>query len=241
MARRTKTTRQYTGLHHAREARGITRSDLGRLSGVSKQQLSRLENGQIRLRLDHLKPFASHLGYTPEQILLWGRYPGTSKDDLSDRSNPTTSPVTPPPATVPELDTRIVDGAPIRDARKGGSRADPMKGESWSFPPSFVHEQLHSSPEWLLVVEVAGDSMAPTIASGERVIIDTGHTRPSPDGIYAIRDSFNSIVVRRLQVLRATRPTRAKVLFDNSNHPSEEAPLGEIEIVGKVVCCLKLF
>ena len=47
------------------------------MSGVSKQQLSRLENGHIRLRLDHLKPFAGPLGYTAEQILLWGRYPGT--------------------------------------------------------------------------------------------------------------------------------------------------------------------
>ena len=55
----------------------MSRSELVRLSGVSKQQLSRLENGLIRLRLDHLKPFAGALGYTPEQILLWGRYPGT--------------------------------------------------------------------------------------------------------------------------------------------------------------------
>ena len=29
------------------------------------------------MRLDHLKPFANVLGYTPEQMLLWGRYPGT--------------------------------------------------------------------------------------------------------------------------------------------------------------------
>ena len=55
----------------------MSRSELVRLSGVSKQQLSRLENSLIRLRLDHLKPFAGPLGYTPEQILLWGRYPGT--------------------------------------------------------------------------------------------------------------------------------------------------------------------
>src|SRR5579885_3896209 len=66
-----------TGLFHARVARHMSRSELVRLSGVSKQQLSRLENGQIRLRLDHLKPFAPHLGYTPEQLLLWGRYQGT--------------------------------------------------------------------------------------------------------------------------------------------------------------------
>jgi len=103
-----------------------------------------------------------------------------------------------------------------------------------------VHEQLHTSPERLLVVEVIGDSMAPTIASGERVIIDTGHATPSPDGLYAIRDPFNWVIVRRLQVLRSSRPTRLKVLSDNPKHPSEEAPLGELEIAGKVLCCLKL-
>ena len=59
------------------QARGMCRSELVRRSGVSKQQLSRLENGMIRIRLDHLKPFAAVLGYTPEQMLLWGKYPGT--------------------------------------------------------------------------------------------------------------------------------------------------------------------
>src|SRR5580693_6965585 len=77
MARRSKPGSQHTGLYYAREARGMSRSELVRLSGVSKQQLSRLENGLIRLRLDHLKPFANALGYSPEQILLWGRFPGT--------------------------------------------------------------------------------------------------------------------------------------------------------------------
>ncbi len=218
----------------------MTRSELVRLSGISKQQLSRLENGQIRLRLDHLKPFAPHLGYTPEQMLLWGHLPGTGEERSSDRYHCGTPPSKALSAQVPELDTRVTDGAPLRETRKGGARVDPVKSESWYFPLGFVHEQLHTSPEWLLVVEVIGDGMAPTIASGERVIIDTGHATPSPDGLYAIRDPFNSVVVRRLQVLRASRPTRVKVLSDNPKHPSEEAPLGELEIVGKVLCCLKL-
>jgi phage repressor protein C with HTH and peptisase S24 domain len=73
------------------------------------------------------------------------------------------------------------------------------------------------------------------------VIVDTGHKTPTPDGLYAIRDTFQCIVVKRLQVLRSSRPTRVRVISDNPNHPSEEAPLGELEIVGKVLCCLKLF
>src|SRR5271169_3189178 len=141
MARRTKTTRQYTGLHHAREARGITRSDLVRLSGVSKQQLSRLENGQIRLRLDHLKPFASHLGYTPEQILLWGRFPGAggshveSRDVAREETRQKES-LGPAGGQVAELDTRAGAGGPKRELRKEGRHADPVKSEGWLFPPS---------------------------------------------------------------------------------------------------------
>ena len=218
----------------------MTRSELVRLSGISKQQLSRLENGQIRLRLDHLKPFAPHLGYTPEQMPLWGHLPGTGEERSSDRSHSGTSSSKALPAQVPELDTRVTDGAPMRETRKGGGRVDSVKSDGWHFPVRFVGEQLRTSPERLLVVEVSGDSMAPTIAAGERVIVDTSHATPSPDGLYAIRDPFNSVVVRRLQVLRASRPTRVKVLSDNPKHPSEEAPLGELEIVGKVVCCLKL-
>ena len=249
MVRRTKQSRQWTGLYYARQGRGMSRSDLVRLSGVSKQQLSRLENGQIRLRLDHLKPFASHLGYTPEQILLWGRYPGTGgshveSSDVLREEAPHDEPYGPSPGQVPELDTRAGlggGGLPAREVRKDGRHADPLKSEGWLFPTSFVRERLHTSPGRLLVLDTTGDSMAPTIVSGERVIVDTGHNTPTPDGLYAIRDTFECIVVKRLQVLRSARPTRVKVISDNPNHPSEETPLGELEIVGKVICCLKLF
>jgi transcriptional regulator with XRE-family HTH domain len=248
MARRSKATKQMSGLYHAREARGMSRSELVKRSGISKQQLSRLENGIIRMRLDHLKPFAAVLGYTPEQILLWGKYPGTpgahieSSDVLHDDAGHD-EPPGPKPGQVPELDTRAGlggGGVPAREVRKDGRHADPLKAEGWQFPTSFVREQLHTSAGRLLVLDTTGDSMAPTIVSGERVIVDTGHKTPTPDGLYAIRDTFESIVVKRLQVLRSSRPTRVKVISDNPNHPGEEIPLAEIEVVGKVLCCLKM-
>ncbi|HEY1747967.1 MAG TPA: S24 family peptidase, partial [Xanthobacteraceae bacterium] len=70
--------------------------------------------------------------------------------------------------------------------------------------------------------------------------VDTGHKTPTPDGLYAVRDTFGSIVVKRLQVMRSSRPTRVKIISDNPNHASEEIPVGDIEVVGKVLCCLKL-
>jgi transcriptional regulator with XRE-family HTH domain len=247
MAKRSKAQRQKTGLYYAREARHMSRSELVRLSGVSKQQLSRLENGQIRLRLDHLKPFASHLGFTPEQILLWGRYPGTgdhieSSDVLHEA--PRGEAFGPVAAQIPELDTRAGlggGGIPAREVRKEGRHTDPLKSEGWVFPQNFIREQLHTSSSRLLVLDTRGDSMAPTIMSGDRVVIDTGHKTPTPDGLYAIRDSFEGVVVKRLQLLRSSRPPRVKIISDNPNHTTEEVPLSELEIVGKVLCCLKLF
>jgi len=249
MARRVRTVPPKSGLYHAREARRMSRSELVRLSGVSKQQLSRLENGHIRLRLDHLKPFAGPLGYTPEQILLWGRYPGTGSShiessDVLREEAAHDEPLGPAPGQVPELDTRAGlggGGLPARELRKDGRHADPLKTEGWLFPSSFVREQLHTTPSRLLVIDTAGDSMAPTIVSGERVIVDASHQTPTPDGLYAIRDTFNCIVIKRLQVLRSSRPPRVKIISDNPNHPSEETSLGELEVVGKVLCCLKLF
>ena len=246
MARRAKAPKlQKTGLFHAREARRMSRSELVRRSGVSKQQLSRLENGLIRLRLDHLKPFANALGYSPEQILLWGRYPGTgehieSSDVLPERGG-RELPVGPAKGQVPELDTRAgLGGVPAREVRKDGRHADALKPEGWVFPPSFIREQLHTSAGRLLVLETNGDSMAPTIMSGDRVIIDTAHKTPTPDGLYAIRDTFEGIVIKRLQLIRSSKPTRIKIISDNPNHATEEVPLSELEIVGKVLCCLKM-
>jgi len=229
----------------------MSRSELVRRSGISKQQLSRLENDQIRLRLDHLKPFANVLGYTPEQMLLWGRYPGTpsggghiESSDVLHEEHRHDEPLGPAAGQVAELDTRAGmggGGVPAREVRKDGKHADPIKSEGWAFPASFVREQLHSTPANLLVLDTTGDSMAPTIASGERVVIDTDHKTPTPDGLYAIRDAFGSIVVKRLQILRSSHPTRVKIISDNPTHPTEEVRLSELEVVGKALCCVKLF
>ena len=213
----------------------MSRSELVKRSGVSKQQLSRLENGLIRLRLDHLKPFANALGYTPDQILLWGRYPGTSGAQIQDEAKGTSE-------HVPELASRSESGvahAKLR-SRKEGRHVERIKAEDWAFPASFVTNRLQASAKNLLVIGAEGDAMAPTIMSGDKVIIDTGHKTPSPDGLYAIRDSFENVIVRRLQVLRAAQPSRVKIISDNPKHAAEEVALSEVEIAGKALCVFKL-
>jgi len=108
------------------------------------------------------------------------------------------------------------------------------------FPANFVREQLQTSPRQLLVVQAEGDTMAPTIASGDKVVVDFGHKTPSPDGLYAIRDSFDNVIIRRLQLLRAPRQSRVKIISDNPKHAAEEVELNDLEIVGKALLCLRI-
>jgi len=58
---------------------------------------------------------ASHLGYTPEQILLWGRFPGTGShiesSDVLREESAQDEPVGPAVGQVPELDTAPVSAA----------------------------------------------------------------------------------------------------------------------------------
>ena len=137
----------------------------------------------------------------------------------------------------------LIQASEYRSARfaRAAATPTPIKRESWTFLASFVREQLHSSPERLLVIEANGDCMAPTVVSGDRVIVDTGHKTPTPDGLYAIRDALAGIAIKRLQVVRSAKQTHVKIISDNPKQESEEVPLGELEVVGKVLCCLKLF
>ena len=120
----------------------MSRSELVRLSGISKQQLSRLENGLIRLRLDHLKPFAPHLGYSPEQILLWGRLPGTEMPNSGQKLA-----AEPAIRGVLELDTRASTSGTVgkRNIRKRGTphrshtdRAVGLPGDLHARGPAFL-------------------------------------------------------------------------------------------------------
>ena len=144
---------------------------------------------------------------------------------------------------VPELDARagMIGGVPPREIRADGEHTDPIKSEGWVFPSSFVREQLRAATPQLLVVGATGDSMAPTIGAGDRVIVDSAHRTPSPDGLYAIRDTIGSVVIKRLQLVRSSRPTRVKIISDNAHHATEEIPVSDLEIVGKVLCGLKLY
>ncbi len=102
-----------------------------------------------------------------------------------------------------------------------------------------MREEIRAPESRVIIIETQGDSMSPTILSGDRVIVDAGHKLPSPDGIYAIRDQFGFIVVKRLQVMRQGGKRTIRIISDNRSHDPEDVGEDEIDIVGRVLWALK--
>ena len=147
-----------------------------------------------------------------------------------------------PTSGILELDVRAgMGGGGITDGREvvhNGQYVDPVKDEAWHFPSSFLRDELRAPERRIQILETQGDSMAPTILSGDRVIIDTGHKVPSPDGIYAIRDMFGGIAVKRLQAISKDPPV-VRIISDNTSHDSVDVSINDIEIFGRVLWGLK--
>lgn len=193
---------------------------------------------------DEAARYARRFRVSPE-YLLTGRGTGPSGEHIDSAAIASDSEYAGEPRLgIPEIDVRAGmggGGLPADNVRVEGQHADPIKSETWQFPSTFVRNELRAPIQRLIVIETQGDSMSPTIEPGERLVVDTEHTRPSPDGIYALRDQFDLIVVKRLQVMRGEQRGRVRIISDNASHSPEDVALEDIAIVGRVVCGLKRY
>jgi len=101
------------------------------------------------------------------------------------------------------------------------------------FDPGWLRRE-GLNPAQLSVVRVEGDSMMPTLAHGDEIMVDTadGAARLR-DGIYVIRID-DELKVKRLA--RAPGRGRVSVVSDNPAYPRfDDVALSDIGVVGRVV------
>lgn len=141
-------------------------------------------------------------------------------------------------STILEVDVRAGAGgggvpieAFVHDERGNVYSAEGIAAE-WSLPSAIMQGVLHASARHVRVFEVIGDSMEPRLYEGDRVFIDLRYTTPSPEGIFALWDGFG-LVIKRLQIVMGSEPTRVRVISANSSYSPYEAPLDEIRIIGR--------
>ncbi len=102
-----------------------------------------------------------------------------------------------------------------------------------AFRRDWLRGVTQATTESLAVITVHGDSMYPTLADGDTILVDMTQRSPSRDGIYIVRFG-EFVLVKRLHV----DPTRRLITIscDNTNYPPL-APVepGDVEVAGRVI------
>jgi phage repressor protein C with HTH and peptisase S24 domain len=119
-------------------------------------------------------------------------------------------------------------------AGPGAIADDERPGAHFAFDPKWLRTVGAGDPQRLSIIRVDGDSMEPTLADGDEIMVDSGEGRDRlRDGIYVMRMD-DALMVKRLALNPASR--RVSVTSDNPAYPSwPDCPLKSIDIVGRVV------
>lgn len=95
--------------------------------------------------------------------------------------------------------------------------------------------EMGLTPHALTALSVAGDSMDPTLADGDEILVARADAQLGGrlrDGIHVIRRD-GTLLVKRLLF---EREGRVSVISDNKAYPSDaDVPLEDVEVLGRVV------
>lgn len=140
---------------------------------------------------------------------------------------------------IPEIDARAGAGPgsvgehEVVTLQRGEAFVGHKVISEWVFPDDYLRHEMRARPGALISLEVIGDSMSPTVESGDRVFVDTSYQRPSPDGVYVI-DEGDGPMVKRVQMIRRSEPLQIRIISDNKNHETYTLRLDDVRVIGRV-------
>jgi hypothetical protein len=118
-------------------------------------------------------------------------------------------------------------------AGAGAEPGDEAPLAALAFQANWVRSITNGRPDALSVIGVEGDSMLPTLADGDQILVDTGDHERLRDGIYVLRTD-DALLVKRLSVNPATR--RLTIRSDNDAYPSwDDCDPAAVTVIGRVV------
>lgn len=127
---------------------------------------------------------------------------------------------------IPQLDVGASAGS-------GTQPGDETALAALAFQANWVRTVASGRPEALSVINVQGDSMLPTLADGDHILVDADDRERLRDGIYVLRTD-DALLVKRLSVNPATR--RIAILSDNDAYPSwDDCDPAGLTVIGRVV------
>jgi hypothetical protein len=107
-------------------------------------------------------------------------------------------------------------------------------GAHFAFDAKWLRTVGAGDSKRLSIIRVEGDSMVPTLADGDEILVEAVEGRERlRDGIYVLRMD-DALVVKRLAINPSSR--RVSITSDNSAYPSwPDCPIKSVDIVGRVV------
>lgn len=140
---------------------------------------------------------------------------------------------------LPELDVKIGAGqGSIGEFLQVSIGADTVWAHrvvaEWTFPESYLREEVKASPNRTIVMEVIGDSMTPTYLPGDRVLVDLAQRQMISDTVYVISDGFSEPQIKRLQRVPFSNPPEIKIISDNKALETFQVKLSDLHIIGRV-------
>lgn len=198
-------------------------------AGVGADFLRNIRTGKSRSPShEKVNALAKHLGVSSAWLA------GEDEDGREMPQPPAAPMVT---DSVPEIDVRAGLGgggeALLRYDPETEYQQDAVAG-NWMMPPEYLRNEVGVPLRAARIISVVGDSMSPTLESGDRVMVNTADKIPSPPGLFAIWDGFG-VVVKRLEVVPNSDPTTVRLISDNVRHTTYERTAEEVSIVGRVV------
>jgi len=94
------------------------------------------------------------------------------------------------------------------------------------------HVRLESAS--LIMIECEGDSMSPTLESGDFIMVNKNDRNPARGGVFAIFDS-DTLVVKRIEKIPSTDPVMLRLISDNDHHSAYDVLAEDRNITGRVV------
>jgi phage repressor protein C with HTH and peptisase S24 domain len=210
-------------LKAARVAAGYkTAKEFADKHGLPQPTYANHENDKRGLRRQTARYYADALDVTVEWLLDGKESAG---DEHSEK--PRAKAAKDGQQEVIEYDSRLSAG--------GGRNHDHEHVRaSWSMPTEYLRYELGINSANFGILETVGDSMDPTILSGDRVMVNFDDRTPSPPGIFALWDGLGT-VIKRVEHIPNSEPITFRIISDNNRYDSYERTADEVNVIGRVI------
>ena len=209
----------------SRKSKGLKQKQLANILKISLPTMNHYESGKRAPNSELLAQIAKTLGCDPGWLLTGE---GQAEKKETHQNEPISSSALNDFVLVPRYNIEASAG--------GGSVIHSEQiVDHLAFKASWVSKELGADPKNLLLIHSIGDSMEPTLRSGDLLLVDRNKARMKGDGIYLINFD-EGLIVKRLEWMM----DGAVVIRGDNTNVSREQKLTAIEmeklhLLGRVV------